>query len=266
MAAPELFRIGPLIVSGSMVISWIIAAVLIVGAQLICRKATTVPSGAQNFVEWVVESLLNFLQDIMGAELARRTFWFFATIFIFILFTNWCGLLPGVGTVGYGEGAHWWNIEITHPFLRGASADLNLPAAMSATFFVLWIYWSFSINGPVGVAKHIFGSKADFGGFVGFLMSLVFIAVGFLEIISILIRPIALTFRLYGNVYGGEVMIDAMMRVVPWLSWLIPLPFYFYELLVGFVQALVFCLLTAVFTSMMCRHDDDAHPAAEGHH
>ena len=256
MAAPELFRIGPLIVSGSMVVSWIIAAILIAGAQLICRKATTVPTGAQNFVEWIIESLLNFFQDILGADLARRTFWFFATLFIFILALNWFGLLPGVGTVGYGEGTHWWNIEVNRPFLRGANADLNLPAAMAMVFFVLWIYWAFRDNGIVGVTKHIFGSKAQFPGIVGVIMALIFIAVGFLEIISILIRPLALTLRLYGNIFGGEVLIDSMMRIVPALSWLIPLPFYFYELLVGLVQALVFCLLCSVFTAMMCRHDE----------
>ena len=256
MAAPEVFRVGPLIVSGSMIVSWIIAAVLIIGAQLICRKATTVPSGAQNFVEWIVESLLNFLNDILGVPLARRTFWFFATIFIFILALNWFGLLPGVGTVGYGEGTSFWDFEVTRPFMRGANADINLPAAMAMIFFVLWIYWAFRDNGVVGVTKHIFGSKAEFGGVVGVIMALIFIAVGFLEIISILIRPVALTLRLYGNVFGGEALIDSMMRMVPWLSWLIPLPFYFYELLVGLVQAFVFCLLCSVFTAMMCRHDE----------
>ncbi|MDE1170624.1 MAG: F0F1 ATP synthase subunit A [Verrucomicrobium sp.] len=266
MAAPILFHLGPLVITNSMLVAWIVAALLIIGAQLATRKIKAVPSGAQNLAEWVVESLLSFLTDILGAALAKRTFWFLATLFVFILGLNWFGLLPGVGTIGYGEGEHWYHLEMVRPFLRGANADLNLPLAMSLVFFVLWTYWAFATNGPAGVAKHIFGSKGDFAGIVGLLMALVFLAVGVLEVISILIRPIALTFRLYGNVYGGEVMIDAMMSVVPWLSWLIPLPFYFYELLVGAVQALVFCLLCAVFIAMMCRHDDEHATEEGGHH
>ena len=82
-----------------------------------------------------------------------------------------------------------------------------------------------------------------FAGFVGVLMAVIFIAVGFLEIVSILIRPVALTLRLYGNIYGGEALIESMMRMVPSLSWLIPFPFYFYELLVGLVQVLVILTL-----------------------
>jgi F-type H+-transporting ATPase subunit a len=267
MAAPELFRIGPLIVSGSTVVTVIVALVLVIAAQLVTRNAQLVPSGFQNFGEWLVESLYNFLGDILGEKLVRNTFWFFATLFIFILSLNWFGLLPGVGTVGYGEGPSWWRLEITDPFLRGANADLNLPAAMSIVFFALWIYWALRDNGPVGVAKHIFGSKAHFNNLTATIaMALIFFAIGGLEVISILIRPLALTLRLYGNIFGGEVLIDSMMRIVPSLSFVIPLPFYFYELLVGLVQALVFCLLCAVFTAMMCRHEDEGHGAGGDRH
>lgn len=264
MSAPRLFHLGPLPITNSTLVTLIVAAVIVVVAQIMARTAQPIPAGFHNFGELVVESLYNFLSDILGAKLARDTFWFFATLFIFILSLNWFGLLPGVGTVGWGVGEHWYNLELTRPFLRGANADLNLPAAMAIVFFGLWLFWSFKYNGPVGVYKHIFGSKAEFAGIVGLIMAVVFFLVGFLELISILIRPIALTFRLYGNVYGGEVMIDSMMRVVPWLSWLIPVPFYFYELLVGMVQALVFCLLCAVFTAMMCRHDE-GHGAEASH-
>ena len=266
-SAPNaLFHLGPVAVGGSAVVTLIVAAILIVVAQTVSRNNSPVPCGLNNFVEWVVETLYNFLQEIMGAELVRRTFWFFATLFIFILALNWFGLLPGVGTVGYGEGAHWWHLEIDRPFLKGANADLNLPAAMAAVFFVLWLFWAFQSNGPVGVARHIFGSKAKFAGIVGLIMAVVFIAVGFLEVVSILIRPLALTLRLYGNVYGGEALIESMMRMVPSLSWLVPLPFYFYELLVGLVQAFVFCLLCAVFTAMMCRHEGHEGHDEEGAH
>ncbi len=255
--APVLFHLGPVGISGSMIVMVVVAALLIGFAQAVSRSATLVPAGLQNFAEWVVESLYSFLGDILGPQLVKATFWFFASLFIFILSLNWFGLLPGVGTIGYGIGESPLHLEITKPFLRGANADLNLPVALSLTFFGLWIFWAFRYNGPVGVAKHIFGSKADFPGIVGVLMAVVFFAVGILELVSILIRPIALSFRLFGNVYGGEVMIDAMMNIVPSLRWVIPIPFYFYELLVGLVQALVFCLLCSVFTAMMCRHDEE---------
>ena len=92
------------------------------------------------------------------------------------------------------------------------------------------------------------------------LMVVVFFASGCIEIVSILFRPVSLTFRLYGNIFAGETMLETMSRMVPGLGWLLPIPFYFMELLVGLVQALVFMLLTAVFTLLMCQHEEG--PAA----
>ena len=94
------------------------------------------------------------------------------------------------------------------------------------------------------------------------VMVVVFLAVGCLEIVSILFRPVSLSFRLYGNVFAGENMLEAMSTLVPGLGWLLPIPFYFMELLVGLVQALVFTLLTAVFTLLSCRREEQS-PAAE---
>jgi F-type H+-transporting ATPase subunit a len=95
-----------------------------------------------------------------------------------------------------------------------------------------------------------------------YLMIVVFFAVGCLEIISILFRPVSLSFRLYGNIFAGENMLESMARLVPSLGWLLPIPFYFMELLVGLVQALVFMLLTAVFTLLICQHEEE-HAAAD---
>jgi F-type H+-transporting ATPase subunit a len=95
------------------------------------------------------------------------------------------------------------------------------------------------------------------------LMVIVFFAVGFLEVLSILFRPISLSFRLYGNIYAGENMLEEMGRLVPGFGWLLPVPFYFMELLVGVVQALVFMLLTAVFTMLICMHEEE--PKGEAH-
>src|SRR6266480_3836866 len=252
----ELVRIGKFAITNSMMVTWIVAAVIIVFAQLATRKIKAIPTGAQNFWEWLVESLYNFLESIIGRELVRKTFWFFATIFIFILFVNWFGLIPGVGTIGWGH--HDLTTGVFHvdrPLLRGGNADLNMTTAMAAIFFVLWIIWAIQANGVGGFLLHIFGPKGETSGILKVLMAVIFFMVGWLEVVSILFRPISLSFRLFGNIYAGESILEAMSTMNPYVSWLLPIPFYFMEILVGVVQALVFMLLTAVFTMLIAQHD-----------
>ena len=200
-------------ITNSMIVSWIVAVGLITFARAATRDMKRVPGGAQNLLEWLVGGLYDFLEHIIGPHLIKRTFWFFATVFIFILTANWVGLIPGVGTIGWGhQTADVFVVD--RPLLRGANADLNLTLAMALVFF----------------------------------------AAGCLEIVSIIFRPVSLSFRLYGNIFAGENMLEVMSRVVPSLGWLLPIPFYFMELLVGLVQALVFMLLCAVFTLLVCQH------------
>jgi len=270
-APPGLPQAAPLLgpsqfVSNSMVVTWIVALGLIVFARVAMKHAKDVPGGAQNFWEWMVESLYNFLGDIIGPDLVKKTFWFFATIFIFILFANWAGLVPGVGTIGWGEpGADGKLHHISTPLLRGVNADLNMTLAMSMIFFALWFVWALQANGPGGFILHLFGPKGDTTGFMKILMIGIFIIVGVLEVVTILFRPVTLSFRLYGNIFAGENMLEAMAAMIPALSWLIPIPFIFLELLVGFVQALVFMLLTAVFTLLICSHEE-GHAHEKAHH
>jgi len=260
-----LFHVGPLAVTNSMVVTWVVAGLILLCAQLATRKIKPVPTGLQNFWEFLVESLYNFLENMIGRDLVRKTFWFFATIFIFILALNWFGLLPGVGTIGWGHhdpttGA----FHIDRPLLRGANANLNLTFAMASVFFVCWFVWAIQANGPGGFIMHIFGPKGETKGILKILMIVIFFIVGWLEVVSILFRPISLSFRLFGNIYAGETMLESMSHLVPSLAWLIPIPFYFLELLVGFVQALVFMLLTAVFTLLIAQHEPGHGEAA--HH
>ena len=241
-------------INNSMVVTWIVALGLIVMARLATRKMTDVPGGVQNFFEWLVESLYEFLESIIGPQLVKRTFWFFATIFIFILAANWIGLLPGVGTIGWGHPTdHGFKVE--EPLFRGANADLNLTLAMSLIFFACWIVWAVQEVGVRGIAHELFAPKGEMTGALRILMIAVFFAAGLLEIVSILFRPVSLSFRLYGNIFAGENMLEAMATMVPGLGWLLPIPFYFMELLVGLVQAMVFMLLTAVFTLLICQHE-----------
>ena len=250
-------------ITNSMVVTWIAAIVLIVFARAATRKMTEVPGPAQNLMEWLVESLYGFLESIIGPHLVKRTFWFFATVFIFILAANWISLFPGVGTIGWGHRTdHGFSID--QPLFRGANADLNLTLAMSLVFFALWIVWAVKEVGLKGIAHELFAPKGDTTGALRIIMVVVFFAAGLLEIVSILFRPVSLSFRLYGNIFAGENMLEAMSTMVPGLGWLLPIPFYFMELLVGLVQAVVFMLLTAVFTLLICQHEEAAPGTAHG--
>ncbi|MEO6785135.1 MAG: F0F1 ATP synthase subunit A, partial [Chthoniobacteraceae bacterium] len=232
------------------------------------EAALAVPAGAQNFCEFLVEGLRDFLEEIIGRDLTRRTFWFFASVFIFILFTNWFGLLPGVGTIGWGhETAKGFHVDT--PLLRGGNADLNMTMAMALVFFVCWLFWAFSSNGIGGVLLHLFGNPArkEMTGFLKLAMAVIFVVVGLIEVVSILFRPVSLSFRLYGNIFAGENLLESMSNLIPEIGFLLPIPFYFMELLVGLVQALVFMMLTAVFTLLICAHGDDhGHEEGKAHH
>ncbi len=250
-------------ITNSMVVSWIVAVGLIVFARVATRDMQHVPRGAQNLLEWLVGGLYDFLESIIGPHLVKRTFWFFATIFIFILSANWVGLIPGVGTIGWGHQTPD-GFVIDQPLFRGANADLNLTLAMALVFFACWIMWALQEVGPVGFLKELFAPKGESAGLLKALMIVVFFAAGCLEIISILFRPVSLSFRLYGNIFAGENMLETMSRMVPGLGWLLPIPFYFMEVLVGLVQALVFMLLCAIFTLLMCQHEGEGPPSTHG--
>jgi F-type H+-transporting ATPase subunit a len=250
-------------ITNSMVVSWIVALSLILFAQVATREMKQVPGGAQNFLEWLIEGLYKFMVGIIGPHLTQRTFWYFATIFIFILSANWVGLIPGVGSIGWGHTtSHGFRIE--QPLFRGANADVNMTLAMALVFFASWIVWSFREVGVRGFFKELFAPKGDTEGPLKVLMVVVFFAAGCLEVVSILFRPISLTFRLYGNIFAGENLLEAMSKLVPGFGWLVPIPFYFLELLMGLVQALVFMLLTAVFTMLMCQHEEVQPVASHG--
>jgi len=156
----------PFSITNSMVMVWIVVICIVVVCQMGTRKMRLIPAGLQNFVEWAVESLYLFIEGILGEHLTKKTFWFFATIFIMILCINWFGLIPGVGTIGWkDESGH-----IVKPLLRGGNADLNLTMAMSVLFALLWIYWAVAEIGVKGVFLHIFAPKGDFNGFMKIFM------------------------------------------------------------------------------------------------
>lgn len=247
-------------VSNSIIMVWLAVALIVLFCRIATKKMTLVPTGLQNLAEWLVESLYDFLGNLLGKHLIKRTFWYFGSVFFFILVSNYLGLIPGVGTIGWHLTDAAGNSAGFLPLMRGANADINMTAAMAFTFAILWFYWAITENGFKAFIAHIFAPKGHFSGFMLVIMVPVFLFVGVLELISIMIRPVALSFRLFGNIYGGEQTLEKLMALVPsQIAFLPALPFYFMELLVGFVQALVFTLLCAIFLKLICDHGEEEH-------
>lgn len=245
---------GSAILSNSIAMTWIAVLIIVLFCRAAAGKLSVVPVGFQNFAEWIIESLYNFFGSILGEHLVKRTFWFFGSTFLLIILNNYLGLIPGVGTLGWGMDSHG---HFASPLLRGGNADVNMTAAMAFSFAALWFYWAITENGLKGFLAHIFAPKGQSKGAMVAVMVFIFFVVGILEIVSIGIRPVALSFRLFGNIYGGEQTLEILMGLGgTYFGWLTSLPFYFMELLVGGVQALVFTLLCAVFLKLICDHGD----------
>ncbi|MFZ4778111.1 MAG: F0F1 ATP synthase subunit A [Terrimicrobiaceae bacterium] len=234
------------------------------------RKMTIVPSPLQNAFELVVEGLYNLLEEVVGKHMIARTFSFLATLFIFILASNWFSLLPGVGSIGWGEHPPGRFLSLAHvdtPLLRPTTADLNMTLAMALIFMFMWLYWSLSEMGLKNFLLHLFGVKGGLKGFMAVALAPIFFFVGMIEVVSILFRPVSLSLRLYGNVFAGENLLSSMITLgsdigLPrWVAMLvsvtIPIPFYFLELLVGILQAFVFMLLCAVYIQLATSHDEE---------
>ncbi len=251
----------------------LLVACIVVGIVFwFSRKATTnmqlVPHPAQNFFEAVIEFFYGRIEGIVGPKIAIKAFPFLVTLFIFILVSNWFGLIPGVGTIGWGEGSGPGVLrEVDHPLFRPPAADLNLTLGMALVVFAVWIYLTVSEVGVWGFLVHTFGPKGGVKGLMGLVLMVIFFFVGLIEIFSILLRNVTLSIRLYGNVYAGEnvlhtmsSMLDAQGPIVSFIgSVFLPLPFYFMELLVGALQAMVFTLLTAVYIKLSTDHGDEHH-------
>ena len=241
---------APLIITNSMVVSWVVTIVLIILAKLATSNMKLIPSGLQNIMEACFEGIYNLLEGILGEHLIKKTFWFFSILFIFIVASNWSGLLPLTGnfTVKFGS------TEI--PIWRPGTADVNLTLAMALVFMALWLFWAIQENGFVGFLKHIFAPKGNTPGVMGIMMIVIALLIGLIEIVSISFRPISLSLRLYGNIFGGENVMHAM--ALPGVA----LPFYFLEIMVGFIQGMVFTMLSAVFLALICEHE---HKHEEAH-
>ena len=220
-------------VSNSLILSLITASFLIGGGFLAVRSLRMIPGKAQNFIETLLEGILTFMGQALGSkEQAKKFFPLVATIFLFILFNNWVGVLPGTGSIGFYE-EHAGEQSFI-PLLRSANSDLNTTFAL-ALISVIAIQW-YGIR-RLGFMRHI--SK-----FLVFTKGPIHFFVGILELIGEFAKVLSFSFRLFGNIFAGEVLLLIIMTLVPVIA---PLPFIMLEFFVGFIQALVFAMLTLIF-------------------
>lgn len=244
IAAEELFRAWGFPMTNTVILTLLISVSLMVFSAMFFRTLSLVPGRMQSAVEAVFEALWGLVVEVAGEErLARKFFPIVATIFFFVLFSNWVELLPGLGTIGIRHGH-----EII-PFLRSSSADLNMTLALSLIAVFTVQYMGIATIGVVKYAKKFFVSPLSKPYGVGTFM-------GILELMGEATRVVSFSFRLFGNIFAGEVLLIVILNLVPYI---VPLPFLFLELFVGVVQAAVFSILTLVFLKMATLEAEHAH-------
>lgn len=232
IASEQLFKVGGFVVNNSMLLAWVLVLGLVFLARSISKKMLLVPNGAQNVVELGMESWLNNLSSIFGSEKkAFKYFPFITTIFIFILFSNWSGLVPGIGAFSYKHISHGEVHAI--PLFRAPSSDLNFTLGLALLTIISINIMGIRASGlKIAIKRYFnFSSPVDF-------------FIGILELIGEFAKTISLSFRLFGNIFAGEVLLVIIGFLAPYI---IPLPFIALEIFTGFIQALVFATLTAVF-------------------
>ncbi len=249
----ELPLLGPEI-PNTLPATWLTMALLIIVSFFAFRKPRMVPSGLQNVIEMPVEFFYNFVEGVAG-EQARRFFPLVATFFFFIIISNWFGLFPGFGSIGLKEYHH--GEEILIPFLRSANADLSTTIALAVISVVATQYFGLKTLGVPYLGKFFnFRRVANFlqgkgSSAFDLLTGLVEIPVGILELLSEFTKIVSFSFRLFGNIFAGEVLLIVMGFLVAFIA---PLPFMLLEVFVGFVQALIFAMLSLVFFMMATVH------------
>lgn len=251
--------------TNSLLVTIIVTSLVVIWARISTRNMAVVPEGNQNIFEALVETLYSLFEGVVGKHMIPKVFSMLATLFIFILAANWFGLIPGVGTIGFGKpGNGPLGLEEIHaPLLRPANADLNMTLGMALFFMLWWLIWTIQEVGVIGFLKHNFAPPGGIKGMLRLLLLPLFLFVGVIEMVSIAIRPVSLSLRLFGNIFAGETLLHAMSSLgsvlpIP-LNWLtavlFPLPFYFLELLVGLLQAFVFAILCAAYIKLSTGHE-----------
>jgi len=253
--------------TNSTLVAIVVLALVLISFRKATKNMQLVPSGFQNLFEALIEILYDNVEQIVGPKVAKQCFHLILTIFVYVLISNWFGLLPGVGTIG-GITTIGENKVVVEPLIRPATADLNMTLGIALSFMLLWIFLTIKEAGVIGFLKHTFFPPGGIIGFMKYALIPIFMFVGVIEVVSIALRPVSLSLRLFGNVFAGETLLHKMGSLVQtqndWINYicsvLIPLPFYFMELLVGALQAMVFALLCTIYIQLSTAHDEE-----EGH-
>jgi F-type H+-transporting ATPase subunit a len=238
LTAEKIFSIGPIEVTNAMFTAWLVTILVSLLLLSIVTTFKKRPGMLQNLYEMVYTFLYKTIHDILGKKLTDELFPLLFTIFVFILFGSWFGLLPISGSLGFFEEDHGKQIGV--PIFRAPTADINAAIALALVAVIVIEYYGFKHNG-VGYLKRFFNFKNPVNFFVGIL-----------ELVSDIMRIVTFSFRLFGNIFAGEVILTVMLT----LAGFFVLPFLAFEVFVGLIQALVFVMLTTVFISLAVEHVD----------
>lgn len=289
LAAEPIAHIGTFAITNSLLATWSVMLILFILSWSVTRNMKEIPGNFQSGMEMVIEALYSFFTSIVGSHHVKQIFPLVASLFLFIIVANWVGLLPGVGTIGFfedvqapvtiteeksAEGASATteiiqntvstdvikeipsgNTEKTEsvaeetgkgekkfvPLLRAATADLNMTIGLAIIAVLAMQYFGFTTLG-----FHYSSRFLNFKNPISFF-------IGILEIISDLSKVISFAFRLFGNIFAGEVLLAVMAFLMPFIA---PMPFLMLELFVGFIQAVVFSTLTSVFVDVAVSHEE----------
>jgi len=262
--AEPIFHVGSFTVTNALLTSWIAVFLIVLLSIAVRRRITAVPRGVQNYAEAVLESALDLANSVTGSrEKSLKFLPLVFPLFVFILINNWLGLVPGVGSIGFIE--HHGGEAVFVPFFRGGTADLNLTLALALmsviathVFGVIaanaWGHMNrfLSINVLLEIPRKVFKEKE----YTAILVNPIKFFVGLIEAVGELAKVASLSFRLFGNVFAGEVLLAAMAAI---FAYVLPIPFMFLELIVGIIQALIFSILTLVFLTVMTTEHEGAH-------
>jgi len=253
LPAETIAHIGGFAVTNSLLNSWLVVFLILIICVVLNKKIKQIPGKLQSIFEMVVEGFLGIFDSVTGSR--KKSLQFFPLVFaffIYILFNNWLGLLPGVGSIGQvvNENGH----ELFVPYFRGGMADLNTTLALaiigvvaSHIFGVIaigaWNYFNKFINikAFLEIPKKIMKDPAIL------IVNPIKAFVGLIEVIGEVAKVASLSFRLFGNVFAGEVLLASMSAI---LAFGLPIPFMFLEILVGVIQALIFAMLILAYLTM----------------
>ena len=237
LSAEKLGELWGIPITNTLITSWAIVLLLVVFGVLIGSRLQMVPGRFQTLLEWLFGGMYDYVAEVLESrDLARRFFPLLITIFLFVFVSNWLEFIPGIGSVGFflSGGGHGEFV----PLFRSVNTDLNVPLALAIISFLV-----VEVTGVATLGALKYGSKFIQNP----IRSPIGFAVGLVELIGEIVRIVSLSFRLFGNILAGEIVILVAIYFAPYL---LPIPLMIFELFIGFLQAAIFALLTLFFLKL----------------